>query len=329
MFRDVVAGLAKLDVSAANVVADFVATRRESVGARLATALAAGKPVAEVRPILDEYAEWMDKDDIDAPETSVVQAVSVKDLVASRLSEGKLIKIAPHSLNDRLDGGLLRGHHMIVFARPEVGKSGFLVNSMAGFAKQGLKALYCGNEDPIEDIILRFICRTADMTKYEVLEDPERADGAARDAGYESVVFAQLAPGSPREIEALVLEHSPDVLLIDQLRNVEVGEENFVRALEKAAKAVRNIGKRHDCLVISVTQAGDSASYKSVLDMGDVDNSNTGIPAQADVLLGIGMSHEDEARGMRVFSLCKNKSSGNHDFWPVRFDAAKSMIRST
>jgi hypothetical protein len=166
------------------------------------------------------------------------------------------------------------------------------------------------------------------MTRNEVLENPAEAEAKANASGYGLVVFAGLSPGTPTEIEELVVEHTPDVLIVDQLRNLNVKEDNFVRALEKAASAVRNIGKRHHCVVISVTQAGDSASGKSVLDMGDVDNSNTGIPAQADVLLGIGMSSEDEARGFRVLSLCKNKPGGNHDFFPVAVEPAKSMVRS-
>ena len=81
-------------------------------------------------------------------------------------------------------------------------------------------------------------------------------------------------------------------------------------------------------MVITVTQAGDSASGKSILDMGDVDSSNTGIPAQADVMVGIGMSDEDEANGRRVISLPKNKPGGNHGTFPVLVDPTKSRIRS-
>jgi hypothetical protein len=55
-----------------------------------------------------------------------------------------------------------------------------------------------------------------------------------------------------------------------------------------------------------------------VLDMGDIDSSSTGIPAQADVLIGIGADKDDQASNRRVISLIKNKRSGNHEFFPVR-----------
>jgi KaiC/GvpD/RAD55 family RecA-like ATPase len=327
-FNRIVADLATLDVSPATVVNDFLEVRRSAAGGRLATALAAGKSTEDVAPLLEEYREWANRTEVDEKVATVSVLKSVADLVAERTRKGGLIRVAPGSLNERLGGGLLRGHHMIVFARPEVGKTMFLVNAAVSFAASGLKVLYVGNEDPQDDIILRCLCRMSDRTRDEVLEDPAGSEALAVGSGYGNIVFADLAPGTPAEIEALVVEHKPDVIIIDQLRNLNVKEDNFVRALEKAASAVRNIGKRNNAVVISVTQAGDSASGKSVLDMGDVDNSNTGIPAQADVLLGIGMSSEDSVRGFRVLSLCKNKPGGNHDFFPVRVDPSKSWVRS-
>jgi archaellum biogenesis ATPase FlaH len=330
LFEEILGSVAETEISAENVVADYLAVKREKVGAQLATALAAGKPADQVAPLLGRYEELLRSDLPEQEEEKrVLSGASVLDLVAARNGTGGTIALFPRALNERLDNGLLRGHHVVVFARPEVGKTTFLVNAIYGFLKQKLRVTYVGNEDPIEDVILRVVCRLADMTKHEVLDDPEKADTLARQNGYENLVLASLAPGTPREIEALVKEHKPDVVLVDQLRNLLVGEDNFTRQLEKAAQAVRAIGKRHNALTVSVTQAGDSASGKSILDMGDVDSSNTGIPAQADVMIGIGMSREDEIMGRRVLSLPKNKPGGNHDSFPVRFDLAKAKVLSS
>jgi KaiC/GvpD/RAD55 family RecA-like ATPase len=330
MFSDIVTSITGADVSPENIVADYLAVKRDKVGSQLATALAALKPPDAVRPLLEQYEELLEADTLDGKEEEkrILSGHSVADLVAQRTRTNGLIRVFPRSLNDRLDGGLLRGHHVVVFARPEVGKTTFLVNGIYGFLKQELRVLYVGNEDPIEDVALRVVCRLSDMTRHEVMDDPNAADARARELGYERLIMASLAPGTPREIETLVKEHKPDVLMVDQLRNLLVGEDNFTRQLEKAAQAVRAIGKRNNCLVISVTQAGDSASGKSILDMGDVDSSNTGIPAQADVMIGIGMSREDEMASRRVLSLPKNKAGGNHDSFPVWVDLTKAKVRS-
>jgi archaellum biogenesis ATPase FlaH len=330
VFKDMVAALSSLETSPENVVADYLAVKREKVGNTLASALAAGRPPDVVGPLVERYSELLESElSPDKEETRVLVGASVKDLVAARNRDGGLIRLFPNSLNERLDGGLLRGHHVVIFARPEVGKTTFVVNCNRGFLRQQLKVLYCGNEDPIEDVVLRHVSCLADMTKHEVIDDPEGADMLARENGYDNLVLASMTPGTPKEIEALVIEHKPDVIVVDQLRNLMVGEENFTRQLERAAQAVRAIGKKHNCLVLSVTQAGDSASGKSILDMGDVDSSNTGIPAQADVMIGICMSRDDEIQGRRVLSLPKNKAGGNHDSFPVRVDLAKSRVLSS
>ena len=329
MFTELVSDLSAADVSPANVVTDFIAVRRSATGSKLASLLAAGKPVEEVRPVLEEYDTWARAETVEEKERDVRKGQSVADLVAARTRAGGLVKVLPRALNERLDGGLLPGHHMIVFARPEVGKSLFVINAVAGFCQQGLTTLYVGNEDPIGDVVMRTVSRLADMTRHEVMDNPAQAAEAARQRAYDNVIFAGMAPGSAREIEALMIEYKPHVVIVDQLRNLGVGkEDNFTRKLEIAAQQVRALGQRHKAVMISVTQAGDSASGKAVLDMGDVDSSNTGIPAQADVLVGIGMSHEDEAFGRRMISLPKNKPGGNHSAFPVLVDPTKSKMRS-
>ena len=329
MFEELVASLANAEVSPANIVYDFIEVRRQAAGAKLASALAAGKSAAECSSLVDDYGKWSratslrEKDD-----SEIVRGASVSDLVEGTYSEQELIKIWPRVLNDKLDGGLLRGHHMLIFARPEMGKTLMLVNMIAGFLRQGLTVLYVGNEDPLSDIVMRVVSRLTGMTKYEIMEDAENADYMAREMGYDNLILAGLAPGTPREIQSLINDYSPDVVMIDQLRNLNVNEEQFTQKLEKAATAARNLGKANNVLMVSVTQAGDSATGKGPLEMGDVDSSNTGIPAQVDVMVGIGATHDDEASNRRVLSLPKNKRSGNHSFFPVGIDPQLSKVRS-
>ena len=328
MFDKLIATVGGVECSPANIIHDFIEVKREAAGARLATALAAGKSAGDVRPLLDEYSKWESSTALDESEkTEVYKGESVLDLVGNTYSDG-LIEVWPKTLNDRLDGGLLRGHHMLIFARPEMGKTMMLVNMIAGFLHQELTVLYIGNEDPISDIVMRTVSRLTGMTKYEILDDPDTADQVARTKNYDNLILAGLAPGTPRQIQSLITEYKPDVVMIDQLRNLNVNEEHFVQKLEKAATAARNLGKANNVLMVSVTQAGDSATGKGPLDMGDVDSSNTGIPAQVDVMVGVGATHDDEASNRRVLSLPKNKRSGNHEFFPVAIDPQLSKIRS-
>jgi KaiC/GvpD/RAD55 family RecA-like ATPase len=321
----VVLGLAASDASPQNVIHDFIAVKREAAGEKLAAALIAGRHNGTTTDLLAEYEGWNNAENFGEDEEQVVRGMLLED-IAAVYDPDELIEVWPSSLNQRLDGGLLRGHHLVVFARPEMGKTMFVVNATAGFLRQGLTVLYIGNEEPLEDIALRIISRLSLKDKHEVFADKDSAYETACEAGYNNLIMAKMYPGSPREIEKLMREYKPDVLVIDQLRNLRMKEDNYVQKLEKAASAARNLGKQHNALVVSVTQAGDSASGKAILDMGDVDSSNTGIPAQADVMVAIGASAEDEEIGRRVLSLPKNKRSGNHDHFPVRIDPTRSRI---
>lgn len=328
MFTNLVNEIVAEKVSPANVMADYFAMKREDAGSRLASALLS-KREGEVDDLLEEYERWKDpQDDEGNNDEEVVSGLSVMELVTERLSQTNLIKVLPRALNDKLDGGLLPGNHLILFARPEMGKTMMVINMMAGFVRQEKKVLYVGNEDPLSDIIMRMVCRLTGKTKAEVVAGPEAADTEARERGYGNIIFAGMAPGTPREIEKLMRQFEPDVVMIDQLRNLSMKEDNTVVKLERAATAVRTLGKRYGAAIISVTQAGDSASGKAVLDMGDVDFSNTGIPAAADVMVGLGATHDDEAAERRVISLPKNKRGGDHGFFPVSIDRMRNKVVS-
>lgn len=324
-FEELVTALAEVDTSAANVVHDYIAVRKEATAARLGIALATGEGVAD---LIAEYEKWSQAEDLEEQEddTDVMASPDLSELCADAFDKENLVELWPASLNAKLDGGLLPGHHVVIFARPEMGKTMFLVNAMAGFLSQGKRVLYVGNEEPLGPTVVRTTSRLTGLTKAEILEDPDAADAIVNAKGWSNMVFAKLSPGTPREIEKLVVQYKPDVLVIDQLRNLNVSEDQFVQKLEKAATAARNLGKRHNLVVLSVTQAGDSASGKGVLDMGDVDSSNTGIPAQADLMIGIGATKEDERIGRRIISLPKNKLSGDHGFFPVRIEPQLSLI---
>ena len=206
--------------------------------------------------------------------------------------------------------------------------SAFVINASCGFARQEKGVLYVINEDRPQDIILRHISNLSGMNKHEIRESPKRAQDLAYVRGWGNVIVASMAPGSPDDVRRLIEKHDPACVIADQLRNFKVRAENRTNQLEMAATEMRNIAKEADVVMLSVTQAGDSASNKLVLEQGDVDSSNTGIPAQADVMVGIGMDATTEAEGVRIVSLPKNKVGGIHDSFPVRINPQLSRYIS-
>ena len=309
-----------VDLSEANVSFIVLQAKQQEIGDELAAAITNGKPTDE---LLEQYSRIIKLGSLEELHETGIEIYSTDDLAsiihASFSGEG-LLKVYPESLAERLDGGLRGGHHLVLFARPETGKSADCITLAGGFARHGHRVLYWTNEDRPQDILLRLTSCLTGRSKQEVLGDIAGSMELARARGLDLIQVVSAAPGTPKQIEAYIDKTRPAAVIIDQLRNVDMGgrDGNRVIQLEQAATFARNMAKKYNIVVISVTQAGDSASGKASLEMGDVDFSNTGIPAQADVMLGIGMDSSMENTGVRVFSLPKNKITGRHESWPVK-----------
>lgn len=312
-------------VSIPNIIKDTIEFKIDATKHQLAHALTSGKDeyVNQLIDKLQKLREGRLKD----PErkSEVLTNVSVADLVKRSSAENR-IKVLPSALNEQIGGGVSKQHHIVVFAPTDMGKSLFALNMTYGFLKQGLKVLYGGNEDPADDLIYRLLWRMTGMPKEEIEKDFETADKLAAEKGYHNLVFAELAPGNPTELRDMIEEHQPDVLIVDQIRNLDMGETNRVLQLEKAATMMRNFGKQYNLLPVSMTQAADSATGQVILSRGDIDYSNVGIPGQADLLIGIGADEDMEMKGERMLSFVKNKINGQKTPLKVWFDPTLTKV---
>lgn len=296
------------EVSQLNVEATVIAAKQHELEQQIA--LSCVNKDGKALELMEEYRKLTSVSTLEELMTqgaTIIERITVDQLVAERANDGMLMKVLPKVINDRLDGGILPGHHVTVFARPEMGKSLGIITFAGGFVRQGYPVLFIENEDRPADVQMRLISNLSGMDRRQVLSDPGKAQTLADQNGLEMVTVVELTPGTPRQIEELVGRYKPAVLIVNQLRNLHMADDNRVNALELAATQVRNIGKRNSCAVISVTQAGDSATNKRFLDMNDVDSSKTGIPAQCDVMIGIGADEAMIQQGERGISFPKNK----------------------
>lgn len=317
------------DTSDANVKQVIFGLKQRELGLELAAAIANG---AEHDQLVEDYAnirKFTNLDELLDKGVEVFDASSIDDLLAHEIDPATRLKVYPLALNERLEGGLRGSDHVVIFARPEMGKTGLILTMACGFARQGKRGIIFNNEERIERLRLRALSCCTGMTIAEIRANPQAAKDIGEQNGYHNIIFIALSPGSVQQVDAFVEKYSPEWFFVDQIRNLSVGKtENRTNQLEAAATGIRNIGKRHNAVAISVTQAGDSAEGKSILDMGDVDNSNTGIPGACDVLLGVGASAEQKANNIRVLSLSKNKIGGTHDDFPVKFNPFLSKYAS-
>lgn len=311
-------------VSVENVKAYILDLARDRAAMALASALAGRKPEPEVREALEAYQESLGA----VLDDTLEEAEGFSGLVKRRASrEGRML-LSPRRLNEYIGGGVLPGHNITIFGRPESGKTALAITIACGFARRGLTVLYIGNEDPVQDLMVRMITNLTGKTLEEMVDEPDRWEREALAKGGSRLIVKATAPGSIPEIEALIKRHKPNVLIVDQLRNITSGKsDNFTQLLDKNAQAVRSLGKRYGLVTVSITQAGDSASGRSVLDMGDVDSSNTGIPGAADLMIGVGVTEALDKANQRVLSLCKNKLGGLKAQVTVEIDPFRSKMK--
>lgn len=327
-FVQVVNEAIELGTSVVNVDEVILKGKLNAVGDKLAVALANKSDTSDLMEEYQKLKGMSSLDELNSQGTEVLTADDIEAVLSRKTSGEGTLKVYPLAFNDRLEGKAAGGHHIVTFARPEMGKTALNTTMSCGFAKQSADGIYFINEDRVEDVYTRHVSNLSGMSENQIKGDMRKAIDLAMERGLGMVRFISLAPGSPQQVEAFVDKYQPKWIVMDQLRNLNVKESNKVLQLEYATSAMRNIGKKYNALVVSTTQAGDSAEGKALLTMGDVDFSNTGVAAQADVLVGLGGTPNDVEQGVRYINLSKNKLSGRHESFPVKLAPQISRFTS-
>ena len=315
-----------VDTSAVNVGREILEAEKASVGIELADAILRKDDNAISRK-MEEYANIRTDAVLEEDVEDSYNGVHLDELEYI-YEESALIKIAPPALNQRLRGGLIRGQHLVLAAMPEAGKTLFGLNMTSGFIQQGLKVLYAGNEDPVPELVLRLLSNLSGVAGEDLFTQRKVVMERAFDRGYELVTFKGLDPGTIESLDAMLSKDDYDVLVIDQLRNLNSRSENNTTRLEAVAKGARNLARRHNVLVVSVTQAAETGRDKLVMNSGDIDGSNIGIPGACDVIVMVGMNDDYYMRDLRRLALVKNKRGGIHDNFSVAIDRWRSRVRN-
>ena len=219
-------------------------------------------------------------------------------------------------LRDRVNG-VGEGNLLVIFARPESGKTAFWVNLVAGeegFLSQGAKVCALINEEPAIRTQMRLINAHTGMTFEEIENDTETAKEKWSQIST-NIKILDTVDWSLEKVDSYVAKEKPDVLVIDQLDKVHVSG-NFARTDERLRAiytGAREIAKRRNCCVIAISQASADASGKLDITFDMMENSKTGKAAEADVIIGVGFRNKlDTDKELRSLAVSKNKITGWH-----------------
>jgi predicted ATP-dependent serine protease len=295
---------------------------------KLAAALEEGQERDSIIELADAHHQLLHTTELGAAELSWDTGDDQIDLAAD--PKGR-IALYPASLSERLEGGVLPGTFIVVFGRPEAGKTLFCVNQIAGWLRDGKRVLYLSNEEPHKRTRARVRNNLAGMNKFECAKFAEEAWRRARGKGWENFFSTQLYPGSVQEIERAIEQTQPDCVVVDQMRNLQGSHTKGgtrAQTLDKIASELRQLWTKHGVVGVGTGQAHapDGSAPKVWLGIEDFDESRTGVPGQADVMIGIGCDAAMAAHNQRALSLPKNKISGIHEGVLVTFDTQRSKV---
>jgi len=238
------------------------------------------------------------------------------NLLIDALKDNTKWKFNLSELRDRVNG-IGDGNFLIVFARPESGKTAFWVNMVAGqggFASQGAKVCALINEEPAIRTQMRLVSAHTGMTFAEIRQNPIRA-GELWSQIKTNMRILDTIDWSLDKIDSYVAKEKPDILIIDQLDKVHISGV-FARTDEKLRAiyiGAREIAKRRSCALVGISQASADASGKMDLTFDMMENSKTGKAAEADIIIGVGFRNQlDIDQDIRSVAVSKNKITGYH-----------------
>ena len=296
---------------ATNIIRALYKRRIANKIAVLATEIYNGKDsdFSEIKKELEVSFDDTDKDVYEYITSDV-------DSLIEKLKDNTKWKFNLGGLKENVNG-VGEGNLVIIFARPESGKTAFWINLVAGidgFASQGAKVCALINEEPAIRTQMRLINAHAGMTFDEIRADMTTAKEKWTEVKH-NINILDTVDWSLDEVDEFVQKEKPDILIIDQLDKVNV-KGNFARTDEKLRAVytgAREIAKRNNCCVVAISQASADGHGKFELSFDMMEGSKTGKAAEADVIIGVGFRDKvDTDQNVRGLYISKNKITGWH-----------------
>jgi hypothetical protein len=200
----------------------------------------------------------------------------------------------------------------LVIARPDTGKTSFILNCLAYFAHQ-LKGtdhqlLYCGNEEGIVGLKAR--CGVSLLgVDTEWAEQNSRAFGQAVEAKNGGCIRFHGGVNNTRDVETLIKRYTPLVVVADQIAKFHIpgNKVEGPAGLALTYQWFREAGQTYNTMVMGVAQADIQGDNKQWITMANVNASKTDVPGELDWLIGIGFLNETGMENIRFVNIGKNK----------------------
>jgi len=188
------------------------------------------------------------------------------------------------------------------------------VFSPGGFADQGAKCLYIGNEESLKRTMVRGICCYTGMNRDEIAHEPEKAQEKFNEIRENIYVIDDVTMTFPQLVKT-VEKMQPDIVVVDMLDKVSISG-TFQRDDERLGKIyeqARELAKVNQCAVFGLSQTNAETFGKLTIEQHQMTGSRVHKAANADLVLTLG-SHGVDAdvdNNLRRIFVAKSKLKGN------------------
>ena len=230
-------------------------------------------------------------------------------------------------------GKILVRREGLPFVSGNCGKSLFCISSAfgpGGWLEQGAKVVYLGNEEAIHRTKHRAICAYSGMENKQTKLSPEdfKLNVLKFDENFkEKAIFIHRAGLPYYDVEKLIKEHTPDILIIDQIDKLQVkGDAPMHEKTRVVYTTMREYSVSHNLAIIGVCQASEAAHGKKFFGFDALEHSKTGKAAELDLCICIGKEALEEDNNVRYFYLAKNKLTGDVSTGSFTIDKERSRL---
>jgi hypothetical protein len=218
------------------------------------------------------------------------------------------------SLN-RTIGSLRLGDFGFIFARPETGKTTFLCHAVTHMANQGEGSIvWFNNEERGSKVVKRLYQAALGLRLPEIYSNLPTNVEKYYEKTNRNIKLVRDQNISKKQVEDMCAIIKPKLIIFDQIDKIKGFNKDQRQDLELkdiyswAREIARTYGP-----TIGVCQAGGTGEGKKWLTMNDVDSSKTAKQGEADFILGIGKSLDEDLQNVRYLHLSKNKQEGDDD----------------
>jgi len=289
------------------VVERHYAAKGMSIGAPIVSNQTSGGWALAHEELIAEYYELVAS--IDRPDQLQDCDLTFEEAMTFRATDSG-IKWPLKILNDRI-GGVAPALGLVI-ARPDTGKTSFILNCLAYFAAQFRKTdhqlLYCGNEEGIVGLKARAGVSLLGVDT-EWAEQNAKAFGEQVSAKGGDCIRFHGGVKNVRDVETLVKRYKPIVTVLDQIGKFKVPGNKLEgpAGLAVIYQYFREKAQEYNTMFLGVAQADLNGSNKQWLTMDNINASKTDVPGELDFGIGIGCVDEAGMETVRFINVFKNK----------------------